>query len=135
VSDPANPIDFSRSAERERQLGISPEWLAHHKKGVEEQRDAGKEHRVVSTPSPSDDSIPGPTEQALTAVTDAADVVDAAQEALWAAAEPERCHCHGTAIRRERQGDRHRRQAFRHRHRQRCPRQRTRMTSTTAGTR
>lgn len=32
---------FSRSAERERQLGITPEWLARHKEGVEEQRAAG----------------------------------------------------------------------------------------------
>ncbi|MBW8803673.1 MAG: hypothetical protein JF587_07405 [Catenulisporales bacterium] len=32
---------FSRSAERERQLGITPEWLAAHKAGVEDQRAAG----------------------------------------------------------------------------------------------
>jgi hypothetical protein len=29
---------FSRSAERERRLGITAEWLAQHKEGVEEQR-------------------------------------------------------------------------------------------------
>lgn len=32
---------FARSAERERQLGITSEWLAAHKAGVEEQRAAG----------------------------------------------------------------------------------------------
>jgi len=32
---------FSRSAERERQLGITPEWLTQHKQGIEEQRAAG----------------------------------------------------------------------------------------------
>lgn len=32
---------FSRSAERERRLGITPEWLAQHKEGIEEQRAAG----------------------------------------------------------------------------------------------
>ena len=32
---------FSRSAERERQLGVTPEWLAQHKNGIEEQRAAG----------------------------------------------------------------------------------------------
>jgi hypothetical protein len=32
---------FSRSAQRERQLGITPEWLAKHRDGVEEQRAAG----------------------------------------------------------------------------------------------
>ena len=32
---------FSRSAERERQLGVTPEWLAQHKKDIEEQCAAG----------------------------------------------------------------------------------------------
>ncbi|MEY9891233.1 hypothetical protein ABIA35_005637 [Catenulispora sp. MAP12-49] len=32
---------FSRSAERERRLGVTPEWLAQHKNGIEEQRAAG----------------------------------------------------------------------------------------------
>jgi hypothetical protein len=32
---------FSRSAERERRLGITPESLAQHKKDIEEQRAAG----------------------------------------------------------------------------------------------
>jgi len=32
---------FSRSAARERELGITPEWLAYHKAGIEEQRAAG----------------------------------------------------------------------------------------------
>jgi hypothetical protein len=32
---------FSRSAERERQLGITPEWLAQYKAGAEEQRATG----------------------------------------------------------------------------------------------
>lgn len=31
---------FSRSAEREHRLGITPEWLAQYKAGVEEQRAA-----------------------------------------------------------------------------------------------